>query len=494
MKRSKLTFSNFRGLDFRTTQESVAFTGKPNDVGFEEAYALIKQWIFHPLPNFQSIWSTAGRLFQVRNDLYLMETTGIKKWNWTSFVSFITQTFANNPAQWDVKPFFDITSTWAVTLGAIEEVGDQFIRYTNPIPINKYIGKHLGIGSGTSTQILNITGNDSTTIFLDGMINWSLIDTGITATYVYDKIPVLVIYDWSVVRRFDASTGASYWTVKTISNWFIEVFANRLFVMANNQIEFSTFNSATLLNQDNFIDTEWIIVDKQIIGNSLVVFTSKWTFAITGTGYTSMNFPKVSEFSPNEKIFPVSHIDNTYISHEWYIRRFTTGDGLLQTQYNYMLIPDTQKEIFSIERGIIFSLWHGSNKYWILNVEELQNRRIVTITNFRDANIWDILEFKGTIFMISWGTLYKENWTRDITVKTNNIRSNRKLYWELVDINLSGTHPNTITAKRDWWTKTPTKNTAGNQTSYNIREMSNDIQISFTANNPVIDFNIYYKY
>jgi hypothetical protein len=43
MKKSKLTFNDFRGLDFKTTQETVAFTGKPNDIGFEEAYALVKK-------------------------------------------------------------------------------------------------------------------------------------------------------------------------------------------------------------------------------------------------------------------------------------------------------------------------------------------------------------------------------------------------------------------------------------------------------------------
>jgi hypothetical protein len=86
--------------------------------------------------------------------------------------------------------------------------------------------------------------------------------------------------------------------------------------MAGYEIKFSTFLSATFNNQNNNIDTEGIIKDTQIIGNSLVVFTTKGTYAVTGTGYTTMNFPKISEFSPFERVYPISHIDNTYVSHE----------------------------------------------------------------------------------------------------------------------------------------------------------------------------------
>lgn len=490
MKQSKLTFNSFRGLDFRTTKESVAFTGKPNDVGFEEFQALIKEWVAHPLPNFQSIGSSSWKLFQVWGDMYLMETSGIKKRNGSSFSSFISATMSNNPDYRDIKPFFELTLP-GTTLGAPSEVGDQWLRYTAPMARNIHVGKHIAIQSSSTLQALYITWNDENTIFVDWLINWEIINSGIINSHVYPKQDILVVNDWATIKRYIKSTWALLGTVKTISNAFIEIFANRLFIMGGNQIEFTTFLSATLFNQNNFIDTEWKIVDTTLMWNSMVVFTTSGTFAVTGTWYTSMNFPKISEFSPYGRVYPVSHIDNIYISYEGYIRRFT-NEGVLQTQYNYNLIPDTQAKIFQIERWVIFSLGHSSSKYGILNVEELQNRRLITMTNFRDANITSILEFNGVIYMVAGGTLYKEKWQRNIKIKTNKIRANKKLYRDMVDMATAGDYPASINVTWDWATKTSTKNTYANQTSYNIKEKSFDMQIEIETTDTISSFNIYY--
>jgi hypothetical protein len=67
-------------------------------------------------------------------------------------------------------------------------------------------------------------------------------------------------------------------------------------------------------------------VDKVIIGNVLVVFTTHGTYGLTGTGYTTMNFPKISEFAPHERVYPCTQIDNTYIIRNGYVRRFTTDE------------------------------------------------------------------------------------------------------------------------------------------------------------------------
>ncbi len=493
MKKSKLTFKDFRGLDFKTTQEASSFTWKANDVGFEEAYALIKKWVYHPLPDYDDIGNSSGRLFLVWEDLLLMETDGVKKWNWSTFVSYISETFNNSPQEWDIKPFFEVDAP-GVDPGTIEEVGDQRIRFSTPLVMNKYTGKHLGIQSATELQTLYITGNTSDTIYLDWLIDGDIIDSWIIAQYVFPKQPVLVIYDWTEVFRFVEATGAALWTVKNMANWFIEVFANRLFVMSDKRVEFSTFNSATLQNENNYIDTDWVIQDKQIIGNSLVVFTTKGTYAVTGTWYTSMNFPKISEFAPQGKVFPVSHVDKTYVSHEGKIRRFTTTQWLLQTQYNYALIPDEQKEIFSIDRGVIFSLGHWSNKYWILNIEELENRRLVTITNFWDENISDIVEYKWTIFMISGGNIYKEDWYIPIRVKTNLIRSNKKMYRDAVEMAVSWPFPASIEITTESGTQTKNQNNLANQTSYNIKNRTYDVQVEIETNDPISSFNIYYMY
>jgi len=82
----------------------------------------------------------------------------------------------------------------------------------------------------------------------------------------------------------------------------------------------------------------------------MVVFTTHGTYGLTGTGFTTMNFPKISEFAPFERIYPCTQVDNTYIIRQGYVRRFTTDEGLLDTQYNYPVIPDTQGKIYPIER------------------------------------------------------------------------------------------------------------------------------------------------
>jgi hypothetical protein len=51
-----------------------------------------------------------------------METTGIKKRNGTAFASFITQAFASNQTYRDIKPFFEVISTGAITPGTIDVV------------------------------------------------------------------------------------------------------------------------------------------------------------------------------------------------------------------------------------------------------------------------------------------------------------------------------------------------------------------------------------
>jgi hypothetical protein len=131
---------------------------------------------------------------------------------------------------------------------------------------------------------------------------------------VYEVDPILVVYDGDTVHRFRTSDGSSRGTADTFVDGFIEIFANRLFLMKGNTITFSTINSAIFNNTPfNNLQTEGTIVDKQIIGNVLVIFTTHGTYGLTGTGFTTMNFPKISEFSPFERIYPCTQVDNTYI-------------------------------------------------------------------------------------------------------------------------------------------------------------------------------------
>lgn len=288
---------------------------------------------------------------------------------------------------------------------------------------------------------------------------------------IYDKIDVLIVYDGDTVHRFKKSDGSAYGTADTFSNGFIEVFGNRLYLANTKQIKFSTFNSSTFNNNPfNTIDTDGLIIDKQIIGNALIFFTTHGTYALTGTGYTTMNFPKISEFSPQERVYPAVHMDNTYVIYNGYLRRLTL-DGLQETEYNYAVIPDTTRKIYSTERGIIFPLGHATNKYGLLNVEELQNRRLITLTNFYDGDIDSLIEYKGVIFLVCGGVLYKQNGVRSISFKLNKIRFQTKLYRDTVEMGLGGTYPSSITAIVDDVSKTCLKNDGANQVSYNVRDM-----------------------
>lgn len=493
MKKWKLTFRNFRGLDRRTTQAGVSYSEKPTDVGFEYMYWLIKEWVLHPLPAYTSVKSGTWRLFKVGTNMYYMHSSGVDIWNGSSFLPLITQTHdTTDMSLRDIKPFSELITIWAVSM-TFSSATDQSITVTDTLPINKYVNKHVIVTNGTVSQTLYITGSDEHTLYTDGLVNWD-IAVSWASVNVYDHNLATIVYDWVAVRRYTV-TGTSLGTASTIWEWFIEVFANRLFILSWTRVTFSTFYSSIFDNTPfNYINTEWTIVDKQIIGNALVIFTTNGTYALTGTGFTTMNFPKISEFAPSSRVYPVAQIDNTYIMRQWYVRRFTTSEWLLDTQYNYPVIPDTQGKIFAIERWVIFPLWHGTDNYGILNVEEIQNRRLISISNFYDRTITDLLEFKGVIFIISWGVIYKQSGTTNPHFKLNTIRMPNKIFWDTVDISQWGNYPAYIWARIDGTYKVCMKNTWANQVSYGIRNMWYSISIQAETSDPISSFNIYYKY
>jgi hypothetical protein len=71
-----------------------------------------------------------------------MSTAGIKKWNGSSFASFITHTYNNSPAYRDIKPFFELISAGAVSM-TYKSSTDQSITVTDNLPLNKYVNKHV---------------------------------------------------------------------------------------------------------------------------------------------------------------------------------------------------------------------------------------------------------------------------------------------------------------------------------------------------------------
>ena len=493
MKKWKLTFRNFKWLDRRTTQMWTSPVAKPTDIGFEEMYGLIKEWVLHPLPAYASVQSWSWKLFEVGWDLYFMNTSGVKKRNWVTFANFIVQAFNNSPEYRDIKPFFDLTAVGAVTVNYVSAT-DQSITVSTTMPINKYVNKHVAIGSlpNPGNQFLYITGNDEHTIYTDGLINGDMLTWSPTVN-IFNKIPTLVVYDGNQVHRFNKATGTNMGTVDTFTDWFIEVFANRLFLLKQNQIIFSTFNCSIFTNTPfNYIDVDGTIVDKMITSNAIIVFTTQGTYGLNGTGFTTMNFPKISEFSPHTRVYPLSWTDNLYVNRDWYVRQFSISDGLLQTQYNYAVIPDTHGNIFTIERWIIFPLGHGTTKYGILNVEELQNRKVISISNFYDNTIDDLIEYKGQIFLISWGTIYKQSWTSAPRFKMNTFRMPNKTFRDIIETAQWGNYPASIDVTLDWVTTTILRNDWANQVSYPVRNTWYAISMAMTATDPIASFNIYY--
>ena len=496
MKKWKLTFRNFRGLDRRTTQMGTSYSGKPTDIGFESMYWLIKEWVLHPLPWYTSLQNGTGRLFKVGTNMLFMHAAGVDIWNGTAFLPLITQTHdTTDMTLRDIKPFFETIATWGVSL-TFSAMTDQSITVTNTMVINKYVNKHVTIWLSGQYQTLYITGNDAHNLYVDWLVNGDLAAAGCSIT-VFDHDAATIVYDGTNVRRYTV-TGTVLWTASAISWWFIEVFSNRLFVMQGNTITFSTFNSSQFANTPfNFIPVEWTIVDEVIIGNVMVIFTTNGTYWLTGTGFTTMNFPKISEFAPSTRVYPKTQIDTTYLIRNGYIRVFDVSNGLQPIQYNYTIIPDTQGEIFTIERGIIFPLWHGTTKQWIITVEwakTMLSSTTINITNFYDYPITDLLEFKWVIYLISQWVLYKQSGTVNPSFKLNTLRMATKTFWDTVDIAQWWNYPNSITATIDWSDITCNKNTGANQVTYWIRNMWYTISVSATTSDPISYFNIYYLY
>ena len=497
MKTQKLTFNNFRGLDRRVVQMWTSAVAKPTQVGFEEMYGYIKEGILHPLPAYATVQSWTGRLFEVGGDLFFMSSTGVAKRNGTSFVSFITQAFSTtSPDYRDMKPFFELKSAGWVSLTYVSST-EWSITVSETMPINKYVNKHVIIGTLPTPwdQTLYITGNDAHTLYTDGLINGDIVVWS-PAVSVFDHDPIFIVYDGATVYRF-TTAWTSLGISSTFANGFIEVFSNRLYLLKTNQITFSTFNSSIFLNNPyNYIDTEWTIVDKVIKGNVLVVFTTNGTYWLSGTGYTTMNFPKISEFAPKSRVWPCTQIDTTYLIWNWYVRVFDTSNWLQPIQYNYVIIPDTQGKIYAIERWIIFPLGHGTNKSGIITVEwakTMLSSTTINITNFYDQTITDLLEYKWVIFIISWWVIYQQSWVSNPSFKLNDFRLPYKVFWDNMDLAQGGNYPASITALLDWVSKTCNRNDWANQVSYPIRDTAYSIQVSVTTTDPIFAFNIYYQ-
>lgn len=517
MKTWKLTFNNFKWLDWRTTLTGSSFSWKPNDVWFEEMYGIIKNGVLHPLPDFEYYSKKADdwRLFECLWTLYFMHSSWIKKRNWSSFVSFISQSFTDAPVYRQIKPFTDITSSWAVTLTRSSNTSSS-ITVNSTLPLNKYVDKHVVIWTIAWTQCLYITGNDANTIYVDGMINWDIMALSNTI-YIYDSEPVLIVNDWSQIYRYSL-TGTDLWVIDTVSQWdLIEIFANRLFLMKNNIVYFSTFNSWAIKNTPfNSLTLDGKVVDKKIIENNLVLFTTQWTYSISGTWYTTMNLTKISEFSPQCRVYPVSYNDKIYITYNWYIRRFTL-DWLQDTQYNYSVVPSFNQDqdysstimplpIFSVDRWIVFPLWHWTNKYWIINIQELENRKIITITNYYDYQIKDLIEFDNKKFIVRkapWWSPITFMTDRDLTyssLKTNVIRSEKKIYIDDVEYNAVWNYSDhtylwiLMNATIDWTEYGLYLNSYSNRKAYPIRKMAYNTQLYIYDTQPIRSFTINYKY
>lgn len=487
MQQTSLIFDRFIWIDYRTTKQSVSPSGKKNPIWMLECYWIIKKWVVQPAPALTTSIATwiTWKLFKVRNILYLMTTSWLQKLNsWeTAFDVVKTQAFANYPESWNIFEFkYKWTETISWTVAA--DSAESYIKSSTTLWRNVYAWTLIEIFNwATSKWVYYVTSNDANTIYIEWNLDY--IPLASDTFKIFIPTDYLYVYDWQSIYILDWNN--SYTTIQTINIWLwrIQKNNNRLMSIIGKKISLSTINHGWYFPYLNYVYTTWNIYDSIVFWNSLYLFCDDWTWALSWTWYTTLGLDKISQYIADTRVYPIINDGRLFIIDKWRLYPFETTTWL---EYNYRLNPDTHARIFSIPQWIVFNLWHWLNKQWILNIEETKNEQSISIWNFIDWTLQDIIYFNSKLFAIIWTTVYKENWFQDIAITFNTIdfwKLTYIYYWELEYMD---TKPSTIqydvwswfvstTLTENWW-----------YDRYPILKWSEMLTAKITATNPISKF------
>lgn len=497
--RAQLSFRNFTWLNFKTTRKGVAFTWKQNDIGYEEFQADIQMGIAHPRSSYDNKFTTwDGRFFNVDNKLFFAEFDEINEEinikeivNDTTITTRITWLSRNNTLSKDKVRMGKFYMDDPTTLERLTHTShwDNFVEVSDTLVENQLIGKFLFVDS---TKFYYITGNTTNTIYTDWPIEWTW-----TWVEISDSIECYRVSTWFILQYFDKNF--TILLTNRIESEFTEKLNNRLIYMTNSSIYISTLNMIWWQWYYAYIPVPSSIMDTFVYKDKLYIFTQDGTYTLEGSSNASFALKKISNFSTNTRVYPQESLDNLFLSTKGQLKTFWP-DGIGTVQYNYSLIPDTQAKLFSVKNGVIFNLWHtATTRRGKLNIEEINNNKKISIVDFQNIDIRDIIEFNWAIryYWVIWasGYIFKENTTtpQNVYIKTNKIVGNKKIWLDEVWTDIAWSYPDTIIVIADWVTYTINKNTLWGRISYPINKFCTDFQIILEAGDPVIDFILYYK-
>lgn len=306
---------------------------------------------------------------------------------------------------------------------------------------------------------------------------------------IYNPKDALVIYDGNKLYTWDNTSLVEIRTPG--ANAFIDVYYNRFYLSQNNKILFTSLNTISYFPNTGYAYTEGNISDVKKVGTNLYIFTTQGTKVLQGTGYTTLNLVDASDFKTGSRVYPVVYKDQLYINTEGRLYHFAQGLG---TQYNYRLIPDTASKLFSMKEGIIFNLGHStSNKWGCLNIEEIENRQQIVMTNFVDSDLKDLTTYNSKVYINDGGVIKKESGTSPIVFTSNLISYAQRVFWDSIYLLTSGTPPASI----DYYTQGAWKNqladTYGNRTDYQVKKYDTGLKVKVTSTDPIVSVTMNFK-
>lgn len=453
----------------------------------------MKEGIIHPLPAFpNNTLSKDGRFFNVWNKLFMLAGDGLYKikTDESGFDLIASQTFDTTQIDyWKIVEFQGkgtLLNTFSVGTTASDIAN---INIATTLGENVYSGMQVEIlqGGTTSKGVYYINTNTKDTLYIDGLLDY-VPGSGDTVK-IYAPTNILAIYDGYRLYQWD---GASITDQGVIGNGaFMEVFSNRLYIFNDTKITFSSFNTISYFPKTGYAYTVGRVWDTRVMANQVYIYTTHGTYVLQGTGYTTLNLIRTSEFKTDRRVYPVVHKDNQFINSEGRLYGFADRLG---TQYNYRLIPDTASKLFTIQEGVLFNLGHSmGNKWACLNVEEVENRQQIVITNFIDADIRDVATFNQKVWINDGGVIKKENGLTPIKFTSNLISYTQRVFWDTMTLLTAGNPPATIEYyNQGAWTTQP-MDEYGHSVDYKIRKYDTGMKIRIVTDQPIVSISIAFK-
>lgn len=496
MNTKNITFNKFTWLDFRTTTSFNNYNWQKNPIWFQELYWIIKEWVIHPLPNFTEIDTFSWRLFKVENNVYWLSTDWLYQINDNWKTQLINTTYQDRK---DYRNVFKILYKQPSSIDnwtCADKSSLTYIKTATNIWSNVYAWLLIEIKDSwwNSKWVYYINANDTDTIYIEWEMDYMPWPND---TYeIYIPASYLTVYDWRDIYIYDET----YNLIDSINlpNWFVANWNNRLITLSEKKIQFSTIQHAGYFPKLNYIYTTWTIKDIKWFSWILYIFTTDWIYELTWTWYQTMNLRKVSEQKINNFVYPIENKWRLFIMEWWWIYTININRNMYSTQavwqeYNYRLIADTYTRMFEIDEWIVFNLWHNSNKYWLLNIEETINTNVLSISNYIDWNLESIVDINWKQYAVVDWKLYKEDWTQIIRITINKLAYSKKMFMDKVSISTWWEQPPYIFYNIWNWQETTNIQTIWHDIKYTIHKWSNNITLSIEAISPILSFDLSVK-